>query len=85
MTDVNGTLTLIPPPPGYVVDFENPQRQLETQVYTVIVVGNLLALAFLSQRLYTRFRLMRLFQVEDGETGSGLCSRSFADTSKELY
>jgi len=69
MTDVNGTLTLIPPPPGYVVDFANPQRQLETPVYTVIVVGNLLALAFLSQRLYTRFRLMRLFQIEDGETG----------------
>ncbi|KAJ4983180.1 integral membrane protein [Stagonosporopsis vannaccii] len=66
MADVNGTLTLIPPPPGYAVNFANPQRQLETQVYTVVVVGNLLALAFLLQRLYTRFCLMRLFQIEDG-------------------
>ncbi|KAH6616245.1 hypothetical protein C7974DRAFT_441811 [Boeremia exigua] len=66
MSDVNGTLTLVPPPPGYVVDFENPQRQLQTQVYTVIVVENLLALAFLLQRMYTRIHLMKLFQIEDG-------------------
>ncbi|PSN72084.1 hypothetical protein BS50DRAFT_544407 [Corynespora cassiicola Philippines] len=66
MANVNGTLTLVPPPPGYVVDFENPQRQLETQVYTVIVVENLFALAFLLQFLYTRIYVMKLFQLEDG-------------------
>ena len=70
MANVNGTLTLVPPPPGYVVDFENPQRQLETQVYTVIVVENLFALAFLLQFLYTRIYVMKLFQLEDGKTQS---------------
>lgn len=72
MTSVNGTLVAVPPPPGYVVDFNNPQRRLESQVYTVIVVENLLALAFLLQRLYTRVHLMKLFQVEDGKIGCGL-------------
>ena len=70
MANVNGTLTLVPPPPGYVVDFENPQRQFETQVYTVIVVENLFALAFLLQFLYTRIYVMKLFQPEDGKTQS---------------
>ncbi|KAH7084862.1 hypothetical protein BKA63DRAFT_498353 [Paraphoma chrysanthemicola] len=65
MANINGTMVLVPPPPGYVVDFENPQRQLETQVYTVVAVENVLAFAFLLQRLYTRIYLMRLFQVED--------------------
>ncbi|KAH7094508.1 hypothetical protein FB567DRAFT_484751 [Paraphoma chrysanthemicola] len=51
MANINGTMVLVPPPPGYVVDFENPQRQLETQVYTVVAVENVLAFAFLLQRL----------------------------------
>lgn len=85
MTDVNGTLVAVPPPPGYVVDFKNPERQLQTQVYTVIVVENILALAFLMQRLYTRIHLMRLFQVEDGETDLNLPAESNADISQELF
>jgi hypothetical protein len=66
MADINGTLVLVPPPPGYPVNFENPQRQLQTQVYTVFVVENLFALIFLIQRLYTKIFLMKLFQIEDG-------------------
>lgn len=67
MADTNGTLTVVPPPPGYVVEFQNPQRQLESRVYTVVVVENVLALAFLLQRLYTRVHLMKLFQIEDSK------------------
>jgi hypothetical protein len=66
MANINGTITLVPAPPGYVVDFEHPQRQLVTEVYTVVVVENILALMFLLQRLYTRVVLMGLFQIEDG-------------------
>ena len=66
MPEVNGTVTLVAPPPGYIVDFENPQRQLQTQVYIVFVVENLFAFIFLLQRLYTKIRLMKLFQIEDG-------------------
>lgn len=66
MSKTNGTITLVPPPPGYVVNFANPTRQLETQVYAVVVVENLLAMTFLLQRIYTRTVLMKLFQLEDG-------------------
>lgn len=65
MADVNGTLTLVPPPPGYVVNFESPQRQLVIETYTVTVIENILAFLFLSQRIYTRTHLMRLFELED--------------------
>lgn len=67
MANVNGTMVLVPPPPGYVVDFANPQRQLMSAVYTVVVMENMLAFAFLLQRMFTRMYLMRLFQVEDGK------------------
>jgi len=73
MSNSNGTLTLVPPPLGYVVDFTNPKRQLVTQVYTVVVVENLLAMAFLLQRIYTRTGLMKSFQLEDGMFAHSFC------------
>ena len=66
MTDVNGTLTIIPPPPGYVVDFSNPQRRLVAATYTIAIVENVFAFAFLVQRLYTKIHLMKRFHLEDG-------------------
>ncbi|KAF2130674.1 hypothetical protein P153DRAFT_384935 [Dothidotthia symphoricarpi CBS 119687] len=66
MANINGTLTVVAPPPGYSVNFANPQRQLLTEVYVVVVVENLLAVAFLLQRVYIRSYLMKLFQTEDG-------------------
>ncbi|KAJ8117176.1 hypothetical protein OPT61_g1557 [Boeremia exigua] len=50
MADANQTLTIIPPPSGYVVNFAHPQRYLETPVCTVAIIGNLLSFAFLLQR-----------------------------------
>jgi hypothetical protein len=79
MTDINGTLVLVPPPSGYSVNFENPQRQLQTQVYTVFVVENLFAFIFLIQRLYTKIFLMKLFQIEDGDLQSNLGFRRVAN------
>ncbi|KAJ8111731.1 hypothetical protein OPT61_g5749 [Boeremia exigua] len=66
MANVNGTLTVMPPPPGHVVDFDNPQRHYQKQVYTAMIVENILALLFLLQRLFIRVRVLKLFQVEDG-------------------
>jgi hypothetical protein len=66
MANVNGVTTLIPPPDGYVVDFANPQRRLTTEMYTIFIAENILAFAFLLQRLYTKIRLMKQFQVDDG-------------------
>ncbi|KAI4911090.1 hypothetical protein J4E90_007347 [Alternaria incomplexa] len=65
MATVNGVTTIIPPPDGYEVDFANPQRRLVTETYVVFIVENILALAFLGQRLYTKIRLMKQFQIDD--------------------
>lgn len=66
MPNVNGTITIMPPPEGYVVNFENPQRRLTTASYTLFIVENILALLFLAQRLYTKIHLMKQFQIDDG-------------------
>lgn len=66
MSDVNETLTIIPPPDGYEVDFANPQRRLVTETYFLFTLENVLALMFLVQRLYTKIRLMKQFQIDDG-------------------
>jgi hypothetical protein len=66
MSNINGTITLIPPPAGYVVDFENPQLHYVTQSYIVAAVEMTLCLLFLIQRLYTKIVLMKSFQLEDG-------------------
>ncbi|KAH6870269.1 hypothetical protein BKA58DRAFT_384712 [Alternaria rosae] len=65
MSTVNGVTTIIPPPDGYEVDFANPQRRLVTETYVIFIVENILALAFLGQRLYTKIRLMKQFQIDD--------------------
>jgi hypothetical protein len=66
MSTVNGVTTIIPPPDGYRVDFANPQRRLVTETYVIFIVENILAIAFLGQRLYTKIRLMKQFQIDDG-------------------
>lgn len=63
---INGVATLLPPPEGYKVNFNNPQRQYETEMYSVAAVGNLLMLLFLSQRLYTKIFLTKGLQLDDG-------------------
>lgn len=66
MPNVDGVVTILPPPEGYMVDFANPQRRLMTEAYTLFIVENILALTFLVQRLYTKIRLMKQFQIDDG-------------------
>ena len=68
MSNTNGTITLIPPPDGYVVDFENPQLNYVTESYIVAAVEMTLGLLFLIQRLYTKIVLMKSFQLEDGKS-----------------
>ncbi|CAN9436629.1 unnamed protein product [Alternaria alternata] len=65
MSNVNGVITAIPPPDGYEVNFANPQRRLLTEAYVIFTVENILALMFLGQRLYTKVRLMKQFQIDD--------------------
>jgi hypothetical protein len=67
MADTNGTVTIIPAPDGYVVDFANPQTQFVIKSYTVAAVEMTLAFLFLIQRLYTKVAIMKNFQLEDGK------------------
>jgi hypothetical protein len=68
MADTNGTVTIIPAPDGYVVDFANPQTQFVIKSYTVAAVEMTLAFLFLVQRLYTKVVIMKNFQLEDSKS-----------------
>jgi hypothetical protein len=67
MSNINGTITIIPAPEGYIVDFDNPQMQYVAQSYIVAAVEMTLAFLFLLQRLYTKIVIVKQFQLEDGE------------------
>ncbi|KAH6884932.1 hypothetical protein B0T10DRAFT_577330 [Thelonectria olida] len=65
MAEVNGVLVAIPPPDGYVVDFDNPQRNSVTATYVICGIGMTLALFFLLQRLYVKAFIRNTFGVDD--------------------
>ncbi|KAK8116901.1 uncharacterized protein PG998_005182 [Apiospora kogelbergensis] len=48
--DVNGTITIMPPPEGYVVNFADPPQDGVTAMWTVCIIENILAVLFLAQR-----------------------------------
>jgi hypothetical protein len=79
MSNVNGIQTIIPPPNGYEVDFANPQRRLVTETYILFILENIIALCFLVQRLYTKIRLMKQFQIDDGIAPEECQRRSWTD------
>lgn len=70
MSSTNGIVTVIPAPEGYAVDFSHPQRQGVTETYWIVAVGNILALMFLAQKIYTKAVIDRRFQLDDGESDS---------------
>ena len=54
---VDGVPVAMPPPEGYEVDFDNPQRNSVTAAYWLYGVGNALALLMVLQRVYVRLRI----------------------------
>ncbi|RYP75635.1 hypothetical protein DL770_007368 [Monosporascus sp. CRB-9-2] len=54
MSVVNGVTVVMPPPEGYVVDFDNPQRQYVQQYHGVYIGGMTVMLFFVAQNLYVR-------------------------------
>jgi hypothetical protein len=62
-----GVLTLMPPPDGYDVDFDNPQRNGDVTCYCLTAVGAFLALLFLGQRLYVKAVLRKHLGIDDCE------------------
>ena len=63
---VNGVPVVMLPPEGYIVDFDNPQRNSVTEAYWIFGVGNFLCLLFMLQRVYVRAVVQRRAQLEDG-------------------
>ncbi|UPL01477.1 hypothetical protein LCI18_012411 [Fusarium solani-melongenae] len=66
---VNGVPVAIPPPEGYEVDFDNPQRNSVTAAYWLFGVGNFLALLFMLQRVYVRMVIQKTARLEDACLG----------------
>lgn len=62
---VNGVVTLLPAPEGYVVNFDHPQRQAVPAAFWVCGVGSFLSALLMAQRLYTKAFLVGRLQIDD--------------------
>ncbi|KAL2883226.1 hypothetical protein SGCOL_001417 [Colletotrichum sp. CLE4] len=65
MPVVNGVITALPPPEGYVVNFDDPHRQAVPEAYYVAGFGTLLSILLMAQRLYTKAFLIGRLQWDD--------------------
>jgi hypothetical protein len=65
MATVDGVTVVMPPPEGYVVDFDNPQRNYLLANYLAAGFGMTFAFLFLVQRLYVKIVVMRSFGIDD--------------------
>ncbi|KAM0430954.1 hypothetical protein ACHAPT_005588 [Fusarium lateritium] len=61
---VDGVEVLIPPPQGYVVDFEHPKQQCALAAYILWGTGTFMATLFFIQYLYVKLWLTRKWDVE---------------------
>ncbi|KAI1075031.1 integral membrane protein [Whalleya microplaca] len=57
--------TVLPPPEGYVVDFNHPQTQYHAPIYCTFAIGGVLALLFVAQRLYTQMIISKGLHSDD--------------------
>ncbi|KAF4825696.1 Satratoxin biosynthesis SC1 cluster protein 4 [Colletotrichum siamense] len=87
MPVVNGVVTLLPAPEGYVVNFDHPQRQAVPAAFWVCGVGSFLSALLMAQRLYTKAFLVGRLQLDDlflllawltSITTIALCTHMFA-------
>lgn len=64
---VNGVEVLIPPPEGYVVDFDNPRTDHSSRRAAIwlFALEYAIALLFFGQRVYTNAFLLRKFRIDD--------------------
>jgi hypothetical protein len=62
----NGVTTLLPPPEGYEVNFDNPRRNGDVTCYILTSVGSFLAICFLGQRLFVKGIVRKRLTYDDG-------------------
>lgn len=65
MPIINGVLTALPAPEGYVVDFANPQREAVPDAFWVAGFGLFFSVLLMVQRLYTKIFLSGGLQTDD--------------------
>jgi hypothetical protein len=65
MPSVAGIQSPLDPPAGYVVDYDNPQRQAVPASYYVAGFGTFFSVMFMAQRLYTKICLSGGLQADD--------------------
>ncbi|OHE98498.1 integral membrane protein [Colletotrichum orchidophilum] len=65
MPVVNGVTTVLQPPLGYVVNFDDPQRQAVPEAYYVAGFGTVISVLLMGQRLYTKAFLIGRLQWDD--------------------
>lgn len=75
MPVINGVVTVLPAPEGYVVDFDNPQRAGVPEAYWVAGVGTFFSVLFMGQRLYTKIFLATGLKLDDGMLYSPISRR----------
>ncbi|KAG7424641.1 Leporins efflux protein lepC [Fusarium oxysporum f. sp. raphani] len=61
----NGVITFLPPPEGYVVDFNNPQQQDALEHFLIFGIFGSLAIFCLLQRLYVKYYITRGLKIDD--------------------
>lgn len=66
MAEVNGVLVAIPPPPDYVVNFDNPERNSVEAAYVIAAVGMSLSAFFVFQRFYVKIFIRKKLGFDDG-------------------
>ncbi|CEJ93935.1 hypothetical protein VHEMI09494 [[Torrubiella] hemipterigena] len=65
MFDVNGVPVAVPPPSGYTVNFEHPQRQCVLESYIIAGIGMGVASFFMFQRFYVHYHLRNNLSFDD--------------------
>ncbi|KAJ1325678.1 hypothetical protein MN608_08872 [Microdochium nivale] len=60
----------IPPPEGYVVNFDHPQRNLAVDAYWHFGIGNAFAFLAIAQRIYVRLWIQKRVFLEDAFLGA---------------
>ncbi|KAF5022704.1 hypothetical protein F66182_5252 [Fusarium sp. NRRL 66182] len=74
----NGVTTFLPPPHGYIVDFDHPQQQDAVEHYLIFGVLGSLAVICLAQRLYTKHYISGSLGIDDGSISiGGLCHHAW--------
>ena len=80
MPMTNGVLTVLPPPAGYVVDFDNPARIGNVAGYWVTGIALVISTSCLAMRMYTKLVITKNFSFDDAAlllsfvSGTGVCT-----------